>query len=162
MKPKMSKTIKKHGILFFSLFLFSILISCGNSPLESRNLKSGFINEPGIYHISNQKRRNILVKELKDGSIIFAIRNATNKILFQQSLNQTFSKYHYWALYVDTNSNLWYHNSDYDSSQAIIFDEKTQQYEMKDFCQIRLELPQEFKKELELKTSFKNCKSFSE
>jgi len=147
--------------LFFSLFLLSILISCGNPELESKNLKSGFINKPGIYRISNQKRRNILVKEFKDGSIIFAIRNSTNKILFQQSLNKTFSKYHYWALYVDTNSNLWYYNSDYDSSQAILFDEKTQQYNMIDFCQVKLELPQEFKKELNLKSTFKNCKSFN-
>ena len=33
---------------------------------------------------------------------------------------------------------------------------------MKDFCKIKLQIPKEFKKELELKNSFKNCKSFSE
>lgn len=156
----MSKTIKNQGILFFSLILFSSLISCGDHPLNSKNLKSGFIKEAGIYNISNKKSRNILVKELKDGSIIFAIRNSSNKILFQQNLNETFSKYHYWTLYVDTNSNLWYYNSDYSSSQGILFDEESQQYEMKDFCHVKLELPKEFKKELELKNSFKNCKSF--
>lgn len=158
----MLKNRKRQRTLFFTLFLLSILISCGNPPLQSKNINSGFINEPGIYYISNQKRINLLVKELKDGSIIFAIRDSKNKILFQQSLNETFSKYHYWALYVDTNSNLWYYNSDYDSSQAILFDEKTQQYDMKDFCKIKLQIPKEFKKELELKNSFKNCKSFSE
>ncbi|MFH7002338.1 hypothetical protein [Flavobacterium bizetiae] len=161
-KARISKNTKKRAILFFSLLLLSILISCGNQPLESKNLNSGFINEAGIYHISNQKRRNILVQELKDGSIIFAIRNSTNKILFQQSLNETLSKYHYWTLYVDSNSNLWYYNSDYDSPRAILFDEKTQQYNMVDFCERKLKLPKEFKKELELKNSLENCLSLTE
>lgn len=143
---------------YFVLFL--LCLSCGNSGLRYKTITSGFINEPGIY-TNPYQQRNLLVKELKDGSLIFAIRNSRNKILFQQSLNQTFSKYHYWALYVDTNFDVWYYNSDYDSPQAILFDEKTQQYEIKDFCKIKLELPQEFKKELELKNTFKDCQSFS-
>lgn len=88
------------------LFLLFCFIACGNSALETNTIKSGFIREPGIYNIGNLKRnhRNILVKELKDESIIFAIRDSKNKILFQHSLNETFSKYHYWCLYVDEKS----------------------------------------------------------
>lgn len=144
---------------YFVLFL--VFLSCGNSELRYKTIKSGFINEPGIY-TNPYHKRNILVKELKDGSMIFAIRNSENRILFQQSLNETFSMSHYWVLYVDKNMNVWYYNSDYDSSQAILFDKKTQQYKMINFCTIKLELPKEFKKELELKNSFGNCVSLTE
>lgn len=140
------------------LFLFFCFISCGNPPLESKTIKSGFITESGIYYIRNLKHtnhRNILVKELKDESIIFAIRDSKNKILFQQSLNETFSKYNYWCLYVDEKSNVWFYNSDYMSSKAIIFNENTKIYETKDFCNIKLKLPKEFEKELKAKNL--NC-----
>lgn len=147
----------------FHLLLLFCFISCGKSGLESKSIKSGFISEPGIYYIHNSKHRNVLVKELKDDSILFAIRDSQNKILFQQSLNETFSNYHYWCLYVDENSNIWFYNSDYMSSKAILFNENTKLYEMKDFCNVKLKMPKEFEEELKLKNSFENynCKSLS-
>lgn len=146
------------------LFLLFCFISCGSPALESKTIKSGFISEPGIYYIRNLKyrnHRNILVKELKDESIIFAVRDSLNKILFQHSLNETFSNYHYWCLYVDENSNVWFYNSDYSSTEAIIFNENTKLYEMRDYCNVKLIMPKEFEKELKAKTSFENynCKS---
>lgn len=154
----MFEIIKKVKIVFLHFLLLSLFISCGDPGLNYKNIKSGFIDEAGIYSNPHQ-RKNLLVKELKDGSLIFAIRNSRNKILFQQSLNQTFSKYHYWVLYVDMNFDLWYYNSDYDSSQAIIFNKKTQVYELKDFCYYNLQLPDEFRKELKSKNSLQNCES---
>jgi len=154
----MSAIIKKVKILFLHLLLLSLFISCGDPGLDHKNITSGFIYEDGIYS-NTQQRKNLLVKELKDGSLIFAIRNSRNKILFQQSLNQTFSKYHYWALYVDINFNVWYYNSDYSSSHAILFNKKTQVYDIKDFCDAKLQLPEKFRKELKLKNKLNNCES---
>ena len=154
----MSAIIKKAKILFLHLLLLSLFISCGDPGLDHKNLQSGFIYEAGIYSNPHQGK-NILVKELKDGSLIFAIRNSRNKILFQQSLNQTFSKYHYWALYVDINFDVWYYNSDYSSSHAILFNKETQVYEIKDFCDAKLQLPEKFRKELKLKNKLNNCES---
>ena len=146
-------------ILLVSLFLNS----CGNSPPERYSIKSGFISEPGIYHIfpPKFKSKNIIFKEFKDGSKIFAITDSMNKILFQQSINETFSKYHYWCLFVDENANIWFYNSDYSSTKAIILNEKTKKYEMKDFCEVELNLPTEFRNELTLKSTFDNCKSLN-
>jgi len=145
-------------ILLVSMFLNS----CGNSPLERHRIKSGFISEPGIYNVIQPKfqSRNIIIKEFTDESRIFAIRDSRNKVLFQQSINETFSNYHYWCLFVDENANVWFYNSDYSSTNAIIFNEKTKQYEMKDFCEEKLILPAEFKKELDSKNTLENCKSF--
>src|SRR4051812_22789762 len=157
--PNNSKMRQSILIILVCLF-FS---SCGNSAPENFQIKSGFIFEPGIYHIFQPKfkSKNIILKEFKDGSKIFAITDSMNKILFQQSINQTFSKYHYWCLFVDENANVWFYNSDYSSAKAIILNEKTKLYEMKDFCAEKLNLPVEFRKELELKNTFNNCKSLN-
>lgn len=145
------------------IVLFLILVSCNNSKLESHRIKSGFIYEPGEYSIflKDFKTRKIIVKQLKDESIIFAVTDNLNKILFQQDLNEIFSAYHYWCLYVDVNANIWFYNSDYSSSKAIIFNKRTALYEMKDFCNEKLVLPKEFKKELDLKSTFQNCISIN-
>lgn len=148
------------NILFL---LFLCLTSCNESELKTQQIKSGFINKPGIYSIFQRdfKSKKILLKQFKDESIIFAIKDIHNKILFQQDLNETFSAYHYWCLYVDEHANVWFYNSDYDSPKAIIFNHMTKSYEIKDFCKTKLLLPKEFRKELEVKNSFKNCKSFN-
>jgi hypothetical protein len=145
------------------VILFLILISCGKPALKSQHIKSGFINEAGEYSVflKDFKTKKIIVKQLKDESIIFAITDNLNKTLFQQDLNETFSAYHYWCLYVDVDANVWFYNSDYSSSKAIIFNKKTELYEMKDFCNEKLILPKEFKKELDLKSTLQSCKSFN-
>lgn len=143
------------------LLVSMILNSCGNSQLESYSIKSGFISEPGIYNVSKPKFKsiNIIIKEFTDKSRIFAIRDSKNKVLFQQNINEAFSNYHYWCLFVDKNANVWFYNSDYSSTNAIIFNEETKQYEIKDFCDVKLILPTEFKKELASKNTLENCKS---
>lgn len=148
--------LKLMKIFFFCVLSF-LIVSCNNSELRIKTIHSGFIEESGIYNLP-RKKINILVRELKDGSIIFAIRNSQNKILFQQSLNETFSQFHFWKLYVDENANIWYYNSDYISSKALLFNEKTQLYEIKDFCSTQFQLPFKFKKAIE-HTIDKNCQS---
>ncbi|WP_289665917.1 hypothetical protein [Flavobacterium panacagri] len=148
---------KKTFIYLVFPLLFMILISCKNDELILKNIKSGFLYEAGIYTIPS-KNRNILIKELKDGSLLFAIRNSKSKILFQQSLDETFSPYHYWMLYVDNNANVWYYNSDYISSKAILFNEETQQFTVEDFCSVKLQLPLEFKKRIKSHID-QNCQS---
>ncbi|KFF15791.1 hypothetical protein [Flavobacterium hydatis] len=148
-------------ILLFLIFL--LFVSCNESELKRQQIKSGFINKPGIYSVFQRdlKTKKIVLKQFKDESIIFAITDFHNKILFQQELNKTFSPYHYWCLYVDEQANVWFYNSDYSSSKAIILNPDTQLYEVKDFCEIKLILPTEFRKELEVKNTFTNCKSFN-
>ena len=148
-------------ILLFLIFL--LFVSCNESELRIQRIKSGFISKPGIYSVFQRdlKTKKIILKQFKDGSIIFAITDIHNKILFQQNLNQAFSPYHYWCFYVDEHANAWFYNSDYSSSEAIIFNPKTELYEIKDFCITKLLLPKEFRKELELKSTFTNCKSFN-
>lgn len=150
--------MKKFFVLVLFVILSSLFASCNNSELKRESLHSGFIEESGIYNLPH-KKRNILVKELKDGSILFAIRNSKNKILFQQSLNETFSPYHFWKLYVDEYANVWYYNGDYMSSKVLLFNEKTQLYEIKDFCSREFQLPFKFKKSIESHID-KNCQSF--
>ncbi len=149
--------------LMKTLYLLSIIlfISCGNSELKRENIKPGFINKPGKYNIlnPNQKHRTVILKEFKDESLILAIMDSKNKILYQQNLNESFSKYHYWCLYVDNDINIWFYNSDYGSSKAIIFNNETGSYEIKDFCETRQSLPKDFKKELKTKNTLENCKS---
>jgi hypothetical protein len=148
-------------VLLFLIFL--LFVSCNESELKRQRIKSGFINKPGIYSVFQRdlKTKKIVLKQFKDGSVIFAITDIYNKILFQQELNQTFSPYHYWCLYVDEQANVWFYNSDYSSSKAIILNPETELYEVKDFCETKLILPTEFRKELELKSTFTNCKSFN-
>ncbi|WP_409416361.1 hypothetical protein [Flavobacterium sp. PS2] len=150
----------KKSILFL---MFLLLASCNESEPKRQRIKSGFINKPGIYSVFQRdlKTKKIVLKQFKDESIIFAITDIHNKILFQQDLNETFSAYHYWCLYVDEHANVWYYNSDYDSPKAIILNPETELYEIKDFCKTKLLLPTEFRKELELKNAFTNCKSFN-
>ncbi|MCV9927191.1 hypothetical protein OIU83_05985 [Flavobacterium sp. LS1R49] len=150
----------KRTLLFLIFLLF---VSCNESELKRQQIKSGFINKPGIYSVFQRdlKTKKIILKQFKDRSVIFAITDIYNKILFQQELNQTFSPYHYWCLYVDEQANVWFYNSDYSSSKAIILNPETELYEVKDFCETKLILPTEFRKELELKNTFTNCKSFN-
>lgn len=145
----------------YLLFSILFLISCGNSELKRENIRPGFIKEAGIYNIinPNRKHRKVIVKEFKDESLIVAITDSKNKILYQQNLDETFSKYHYWCLYVDSNINLWFYNSDYGSTKAIIFNNETGIYDIKDFCETDLSLPKDFKDELKTKNTLENCKS---
>lgn len=158
----LSKTSKNKMKLAYLLPIL-ILLSCGNSELKRENIKPGFIDGPGIYNILNKNhiRRNIIVKEFTDGSIMAAITDSHNKVLYQQSINECFSKYHYWCLYVDSDINLWFYNSDYGSSEAILFNNSTNSYEVKDFCETQLALPKDFKEELKTHT-LDNCKSLKE
>lgn len=155
-KGKMIENVKRRIRIVINITLTLLFLSCNNSQLTYKSIKSGFLYEAGIYSVLG-KDRKILIKELKDGSKIFAITNRNQKILFQQSLNQTFSAYHYWTLYVDKNADIWYYNSDYMSHNGILFNKETQQYEMKDFCKLKLKLPIEFKTEIEDNAS-KVCK----
>lgn len=147
-----NKMTKRRIRIMINIILILLFVSCNNYQLSYKSIKSGFLYNDGIYTIP-VKDRNILIKELKDGSKIFAIRNSKNKILFQQNLNQTFSAYHYWVLYVDKNADIWYYNSDYLSFQAVLFNKETQQYEIKDLCRNKIQLPLELKKEIESKGS---------
>ena len=145
-------SVKRRIRIILNIILILLFVSCNNSKESYKSIESGFLYETGIYHIPG-KDRNILFKELKDGSKIFAVRNRKNKILFQQSLNETFSAHHYWALYVDQNADIWFYNSDYMSYRAILFNQKTQEYEINDLCRFKIKLPLEFKKEIKAKAS---------
>jgi hypothetical protein len=148
------------------IYLSSLLyfLSCSNSEQKIYNIDSGFISEAGLYNVigSNNFRKNVILKEFKDGSITFAIRDSKNEILFQQNINLTFNKYHYWCLYIDSNVNLWYYNSDYNLTNVVLFNDETDSYEEKDFCELKFNAPKEFLERLKEKSSLNDCKSLKD
>ncbi|MBF7091548.1 hypothetical protein IUY40_08345 [Flavobacterium sp. ALJ2] len=152
----------KKNLLFL---LFLLFVSCNKSELKRQQIKSGFINKPGVYSVfqNDLETKKIFLKQIKDEHLIFVISDIHNKILFQQNSNNpfsTFTPYNYWCLYVDEQANVWFYNSD-DSPKVILFNPETKLYEAKDFCRTKLLLPKEFRKKLELKSTFKNCNSFN-
>lgn len=149
---------------YLYIVLTLCFLSCSNSEQKKYSIHGGFIVEAGLYKFidSNNLRRNVILKEFKDGSTIFAITDLKNKMLFQQNINLTFSKYHYWCLYVDNDVNIWYYNSDYSLTKAVIFNEETDSYEEKDFCELKLNLPIEFLERINKKATLENCKSLKE
>ena len=87
------------------LFLF---ISCGNKE-EIYKKQVGFVEHPGLYRFPTT---NIKLSELTNGTLIFAVEDKNQNLLFQNNLFRAFSKFQKWTIYVDELENYWFHSSD--------------------------------------------------
>ena len=142
--------------IIFTLLLL-IITSCRRQSEKIETIQDGFITETGIYYWGN---KTIILKNIDENSKILGIVNEKNKIIYQQPLNMVFNNSHYWTLYAEGNQNIYFYNSDYSESQALIWNSNENKYEEKDFCKVKMDLPIEFVKELKSKATLINCKSF--
>jgi len=137
----------KKNILFCLITL--VFISC-NSRNDNFIFKQGLIKTKGTYITSDNK---IIIKEFKNGSLIYAIANKNNEILKQQSIMQAFNKNSYWSLYFDGKENLWFYSSDLNITKVWLKDKLTNSYEEFNFCLDKINLPEEFEDELNTNVS---------
>jgi hypothetical protein len=157
------------GIIYSTTYIYSLIIyliknllpllalllatACSNAPHIEYNVKPNtFITAPGRYEF---KGMWIIVHGLEDGTLLYGIANEKRDVLYQHPISKPFSKYQYWALFVDDAQNVWFYNSDYGefmahSPQAGGGYATTNGY-------TRLEtMPKELKTELEKQNTFKN------
>jgi len=141
-----------------TIFLIFILIlsSCEKQKKSDEVIQKGFITESKTYYWGD---KNIIVKDIEDNCKIFAITDKRNRIIYQQPLNIVFSDYHYWILYADDTQNIYFYNSDYSQSKALIWNSELNKYNELDFCNTKVDLPKDFIDKLKSKASLKNCKS---
>lgn len=85
-----------------------ILISCGNKDKVYRR-QIGFVEQTGLYHFPTT---NLKLSELTNGTLVFAIEDKNQNLLFQSSLFRAFSKFQKWRIYVDEFENFWFCSSD--------------------------------------------------
>lgn len=143
--------------LTFVLIVFFVLTGCSSEKPKYNYIHEGFITTNATYSWDNEKK--IIVKNLENSCKVFAITDKRGKILYQQPLNMTFSDYHYWLCYVDDKANLYYYNSDYSDTKAIMWNSELNAYEEKNWCLTEISLPAEFKNGLKDKTTLNNCLS---
>ncbi|WP_343661369.1 hypothetical protein [Chryseobacterium sp.] len=114
--------------LIIALFL---LVSCdknSNFTRDSNDKKSGvfvkrntFINSPGLYYF---KDIDIVVKEFKEGTIVYGIFDYYNNPLYQRNINNSISNHMKWTIYVDDKGEIWFYNADYQETNVFIGDGK--------------------------------------
>lgn len=92
------------------LLMLIFICSCDRNDKTSPFIKNNeFISKPGIYY---HKTTKIIVKEFKDGSLIYGIADRQNNIIYQQNINQSFSNNGNWMIFIDNKDNIWFHTSD--------------------------------------------------
>ncbi len=87
------------------LFLF---ISCNNKEKVYKK-QVGFVEHLGLYQFPTT---NLKLSELTNGTLIFAVEDKNQNLLFQNNLFRAFSKFQKWTIYVDELENYWFHSSD--------------------------------------------------
>lgn len=95
----------KNILIINILFLF---ISCSNKE-EVYRKQAGFVEQAGLYRFPTT---NLKLSELTNGTLIFAVEDKNQNLLFQNSLFRAFNKFQKWAIYVDEFENYWFRSSD--------------------------------------------------
>lgn len=67
------------------------------------------MEHPGLYRFPTT---NLKLSELTNGTLIFAVEDKNQNLLFQNNLFRAFSKFQKWTIYVDELENYWFHSSD--------------------------------------------------
>lgn len=98
------------------IILIFICLCCKNDNAQFVKNNS-FISESGIYY---HKAIKIIVKEFKDGSLIYGIADQRNNIIYQQNINQSFNNNSKWILYIDQKDNIWFYTSDLQLTTVLI------------------------------------------
>lgn len=114
--------------LIIALFL---LVSCdknSNFARDNNDKKSGvyvkrntFINSPGLYYFNDI---DILVKEFKEGTIVYGLFDLHSKLLYQRDINNSISNHMKWTIYIDDKGEIWFYNADYQETNVFIIDGK--------------------------------------
>jgi len=114
--------------LIIALFL---LVSCNknsNFARDNNDKKSGvyvkrntFINLPGLYYFNDI---DILVKEFKEGTIVYGLFDLHSKLLYQRDINNSISNHMKWTIYIDDKGEIWFYNADYQETNVFIIDGK--------------------------------------
>jgi hypothetical protein len=131
--------------------IYFFLTSCREEVNQIQFSKGGMITKKGIYLC---RKITILVKSFEDGSLVYAVTDKRNKIIYQQSIYLSFSDSQFWRIYVDKNSNVWFYSSDIQESNVLVKDSKSNEYIIKNFCEEVLTIPKELLKELSNKDDF--------
>lgn len=124
-------------------FLLNILLlcfSCSNKTDSGIRIKGdAFIDVPGLYYLKNG---NIVVKEFKNGSLIYGVSDRFNKMQYQQSIFEAFSNDQFWTMYIDKDENIWYYCSDLQKLDLLHYDKKSKSYVKSNIADIKM--PNEF------------------
>lgn len=128
------------------LVLLVFICSCCKND-NNRFIKNNeFISEPGNYY---HKTIKIIVKEFKDGSLIYGIADLKNNIIYQQEINHSFSNNSRWVLYIDKNDNIWFHTSDLQLTSVLLKGNRKDEYVYKRINDNNtVPIPNEFKLKL--------------
>lgn len=110
--------------LIITLFL---LISCdknSNFIRDNNDKKSGvfvkrntFINSPGLYYFRDI---DIVVKEFKEGTIVYGLFDLHSKLLYQRNINASISNHMKWTIYIDNQGQIWFYNADYQETNVFV------------------------------------------
>ncbi|WP_428232719.1 hypothetical protein [Flavobacterium sp.] len=103
----------KKALLMVLVFICSCCKNDNNQFIKDNE----FISQPGNYY---HKSIKIIVKEFKDGSLIYGIADLRNNIIYQQDINKSFSNNSRWVLYIDKKDNIWFHTSDLQLTSVLL------------------------------------------
>lgn len=132
----------KQVIIFMMVFMFS----CNRNDKDKLFIKNNeFIFEPGVYY---HKRVKIIVKEFKDGSLIYGIADKRNNIIYQQNINQSFSNNGNWLIFVDEKDNFWFYTADLQLTTVLINKEVEGTYIYKKITDSDFAIPNRMKSEI--------------
>ncbi|WDF61673.1 hypothetical protein PQ462_09845 [Flavobacterium sp. KACC 22758] len=128
------------------LVLLVFICSCCKNDNDRFIKNNEFISEPGNYY---HKTIKIIVKEFKDGSLIYGIADLKNNIIYQQEINHSFSNNSRWVLYIDKNDNIWFHTSDLQLTSVLLKGNRKDEYVYKRINDNNtVPIPNEFKLKL--------------
>jgi hypothetical protein len=137
----------KQILLLMLVFMFS----CNRNDNDKLFIKNNeFISEPGVYY---HKRTKIIVKEFKDGSLIYGLADKRNNIIYQQNINQSFSNNGSWMIFIDEKDNIWFYTSDLQLTTVLIKEKAEDTYTYKKITDSSFAMPDKMKSEIQKKTN---------
>lgn len=129
----------------YILIIFVIIVGCIKQKEAGGFMpKAGFMKQSGIY---TSKSFIINIKKYDNGSLTFGVCDRKYKIIYQQSIFNSFSPNQYWFLYKDEKENIWFYSSDIQHSKVLLKDKHTNLYTVHDFCKENIKLPSEISKD---------------
>ena len=127
------------------------MFSCNRNDNDKLFIKNNeFISEPGVYY---HKRTKIIVKEFKDGSLIYGLADKRNNIIYQQNINQSFSNNGSWMIFIDEKDNIWFYTSDLQLTTVLIKEKAEDTYTYKKKTDSSFAMPDKMKSEIQKKTN---------
>jgi len=139
-----SNTMKS---LILSIFVL-VIFSCNSKESSQRFIKNDeFITVPGIFYFKSIK---IEVKEFNDGSLLYGIADKKSNIIYQQNINETFSNYSKWMLYVDDKDNIWFYTGDLQLTSVLLKGNNSKtDYVYKKIIDNSIKIPEAMKKKID-------------